>query len=197
MNDDFSWMDEEPVRSTVESILPAILKTPVNKKKKRPVALVRAERKLSVPQRFYLRLLCECETIAAADILFWNAGYVANRTTLYRWRLKTPRFVEAKHLMEEYIFACSGFSKEKILNDAEKIKEIALTPKPVLYKGRATQFKEVELGAALRALELQGKGIGLNDSETQRMQVNIDIDFSGRIANKPEITVIEGESESV
>jgi hypothetical protein len=87
------------------------------------------------------------------------------------------------------------------MNDAEKIKQIALTPQPVLYQGKKTGFDEVQLAAALRALELQAKGIGLQDTAAQRVQVNIDIDFSGRVdgvdVSVEDDSVIEGEFEYV
>ena len=98
------------------------------------------------------------------------------------------------------MFECLGISKERILTDAEKIKQIALTPQPILHQGKDTGFSEIQLGSALRALELQGKGIGLNDSQINRVQVNIDIDFSGRVDGidvKEDSGVIEGEFEYV
>jgi hypothetical protein len=90
--------------------------------------------------------------------------------------------------MQNQKAAGMGFSKEKILLDAEKAKELALTPQPVLFQGQPTGETEVELGAYIRALELQGKALGIGSEESQKVQVNIDIDYSGRV----EGNVIDG-----
>ncbi len=199
MSDDFDWMEESedidfsgPAEKPVAKVRDpgqAIMR----KRRQRPVELVREERKLTPVQRFYMRMLVETETIIAADRRMKDAGYTTDRTTFWRWR-RNPQFSKTLELNQKYVFDCLGISKERIMNDAEKIKQIALTPQPILHAGRDTGHKEVELGAALRALEMQGKGIGLSDNEQQRVQVNIDIDFSGRIDG---VDVIEGEAERV
>lgn len=203
MHSDFDWMTEGdvdfsgPVKTVVvkEKDPGAEL---IKKRKRRPVELVRAERKLTPAQRFYVRMLVETETIAAAERRMVDAGFRMDRTTFYRWR-QLPAFSETVHLMQSWVFECLGISKERVMNDAEKIKQIALTPQPVLYQGKKTGFDEVQLAAALRALELQAKGIGLQDTAAQRVQVNIDIDFSGRVdgVDVLEDDVIEGEFEYV
>ena len=204
MRKDFDWLDTSDVdfsgpvtESKVVIADPG--KAIMQKRKQRPKALVRAERKLTPIQRFYCRMLVETETITAAERRMMDAGYRTNRSTYYHWR-KLPRFVECVHLTQDYLFECLGISKERILTDAEKIKQIALTPQPILHQGKKTGFSEVQLGAALRALELQGKGIGLNDSAINRVQVNIDLDFSGRVDGidvKEDPPVIEGSFENV
>ena len=171
----------------------------MQKRRQRPKALIRAERKLTPIQRFYARMLVETETIAAAERRMADAGYKADRATYYRWR-KMPRFVEAVHLNQDYLFDCLGISKQRILTDAEKIKQMALTPQAILHQGKDTGFREFELGTALRALELQGKGVGLQDSAMDRVHVNIDMEFSGRVDGvdvKEGSDIIEGEFEYI
>ncbi len=212
MHNDFDWLGESdidfsgPVVPVTESKVAIANIDPgkaiMAKRKQRPKELVRAERKLTPIQRFYARMLVETETIAAAERRMVDAGYRTDRSTYYRWR-KMPRFVEVVHLTQNYLFECLGISKERILNDAEKIKQIALTPQPILHQGKSTGFEEVQLGTALRALELQGKGVGLNDGDANRVQVNIDIDFSGRVdgvdvqTGPDDPDIIEGEFDYV
>ena len=206
MYNDFDWLGSGdvdfsgPVKESKTEIAnrdPG--KAVMRKRKQRPKALVRAERKLTPIQRFYARMLVETETIAAAERRMLDAGYKTDRSTYYRWR-KMPNFVEAVHLNQDYLFECLGISKERIMIGAEQIKQIALTPQVILHQGKDTGHKEVQLGSALRALELQGKGIGLSDSEINRVQVNIDIDFSGRVDGvdvQEDSDVIEGEFDYV
>lgn len=205
MRSDFDWLGSDDVdfSGPVVESKTVVAKDPgkaiMQKRRRRPAELVRAERKLTPIQRFYARMLVETETITAAERRMVDAGYRTDRSTYYRWR-KLPMFVEAVHLMQDYLFECLGISKERVLNDAEKIKQMALTPQVILHQGKDTGFKEVQLGSALRALELQGKGVGLNDSGINRVEVNIDIDFSGRVDGidvKEDPDVIEGEFEYV
>lgn len=205
MGNDFDWLDEKndvdfsgrlkniPVETGAKSVV--VSKKAKVKRNRRPKELVRAERRLTLVQRFYIRLLVECETIAAAERRLADAGYKHDRVTLYRWRQK-PDFAEALRLSQDYRFTCLGISKELVMNAAEQVRELALTPQPILHKGEKTAFEEVNLGAALRAIEFLGKGIGITDNASQRVQVNIDIDFSGRVGGM-EKTVIEGEFEYV
>jgi hypothetical protein len=78
-------------------------------------------------------------------------------------------------------------NKDKILSDAEKAKQIALLPKQILYKGTRTGEEEVNVGAYIRALELQGKAIGVGGDDGQKVQVNIDIDYSGRVEGSADV----------
>lgn len=185
---DLDWLDEPPALPVKDK---RTVKVAARKPKKRPPELIKAERALTMQQRLYLRWILETNTLAEADRRMKQAGYPADRSTLWRWRNK-PEFIEALELMRDWQFKAAGFSKNKVLLDAEKIKEMALTPKPVLYKGEATGYDEVDLGAALRAAELQGKGLGLMDREQHGVVVNVDIDFSGRAD-----VIIEGESETL
>lgn len=198
--DDDSWLDDEaaPAAEVVSEPVvhagkPAVPKVPRPKRKKRPKELILAERALRPAQRVYMGFLIQCSTIAEADRAFANAGYGFNRSTLYRWR-QDPVFAETMRLKQQHMFEMLGISKEKVLLDAEKAKEIALTPKPILHKGIDTGHREVEIGAYLRALELQGKGVGIGVQEQQRVAVHIDIDFSGPQPQDVGVT-LEGEAQ--
>lgn len=203
MSDEFDWLDDAPAekpadsRSAVTNADLAIATVSAERRAKRvrrPSALVKAESAITSPQRYYLRCLIESETLKQANRAFHDSGYKYSRTTLHRWR-QNPKFIKALHLAQDYAFEALGINRNKVLLDAEKMKELALTPRPVLYKGAYTGFDEIEIGAALRALELQAKGVGIGDGDKQRVVVAIDIDFSGR---RDDVGVtIDGESELV
>lgn len=146
---------------------------------RRPKALVQAERKLKPEQRLYARLLNEYRVVGQAERHMRILGYDYSNATYMKWRRK-PDFIRAQQLLADYSFECLGLSKDKVLLDAERIKNEALTPKPILFKGEETGFEEVQLGHALKALEIQGKGVGLTDNERTGEAVTINIDFSGR-----------------
>jgi len=188
--DDFDWLDAPTEKKAV------VEKPKKPRRPRRPAALIRAERQLSLKERFYLKLLIENTSVVAANKQMRAAGYTDPSHRFSRMK-KKPVFAEALQLAQDYQVKCLGLNKEKILLDAEKIKEAALRPQPILYKGRDTGFKQQELGAALRAIELQSKAVpGFRDDEGQKVQVNIDIDFSGR-PDVPSDNVIEGESETL
>lgn len=186
---DFDWLEGETDEET-ESVMTGEIQ-PAPKRKKRPTDLIRAERKLTFVQRFYMDCLMQCSTLAEAQRKMTEAGYNVDRSTLWRWR-QNPNFGYALDLARKHLCDVMGVSKESVLLDAEKIKQMALTPRPRLYKGKHTGYEEVELGTALRALELQGKGVGIQDGEANRVQVNIDIDFSGRQDGIDEGVTVDG-----
>ena len=186
MSSDTDWLDEEVVKT------PAVRKRRRANKTKRPKSLVMAERSLTLPQRYYVRMLVESITIAEAERRMADAGFIFNRTTYWTWR-KMPDFVEALAHTQDWQVRAHGINKPGLMLDAEKIKQFALENKPILYKGEATGFEEKELGTAIRALEFQGKGLGITDPDQRGVKVNIDIDFSGRAAG----VTIEGESETM
>lgn len=187
MSTDTDWLDAEetPSRKAVAKPRRA------TKKGRRPVAMVRALRALTQEKRYFLQMLLESMTYREAEDRHKAAGYPKrDRATYWRWR-QEPVFAEALGHAQDYQLQVSQLSKARLMSDAENIKQEALTPKPILYKGRKTKHKEVDLGAAMRAVEFQGKGLGITDPDQRGIKVNIDIDFSGRA----EGVTIEGEVE--
>ena len=190
-DEEFNWLESD---GETEDVPGKGIKVPkTHSKRNRPRELILAERKLDPLKRAYARFIVDAESIDQADKwLCEYAGRNYNRVTLYRWR-RDDDFATAVRLMQDRVHVQTGLNKARLLNDAEKIKQNALTPRPVLFKGEATGFEEQELGVAMRALEFQGKAVGINDNEGARVLVNVDIDFSGR-ADMPQATVIEGET---
>lgn len=188
MSSDTDWLDTE--LSKPNSV---VRRTRRTSRKKRPQALILAERKLTPEQRYYLRMIAESLTIVEAERRMVSTGYPKRaRETYWRWRQR-PDFAEALSLTTDWQLKAYGISKERLMLDAEKIKQHALEEQPILYKGDDTGFRERELGIALRAVEFQGKGLGITDPDQRGVKVNIDIDFSGRPAGM----TIEGDSETL
>ena len=123
------------------------------------------------------------------------AGFSYNQSTFCRWR-QQPDFAECITQLQEWQFKIHGIDKSRLIMDAEKIKQEALGDRPILYKGEATGYKDKDLGTAIRALDFQGKALGITDVQTAGVKVNIDIDFSGR-AEGVDGVVIEGDSETL
>lgn len=187
--DDLHWLESSDSPEMLER--KRIARERLQKKRsrrKRPTELIQAERQLRPVERLYARLLVHSVTIKEANERMAAAGYTFSDDTLRKWRQK-PDFVAAQSAIQDYALQTMGLSKEKVLMDAERIKELALEETDILYKGEPTGYKERQLGAALRALELQGKGVGIHDRDPTNVVVNLDIDFSGRQKD----VVIEGE----
>lgn len=181
---EFDWIDD----SVEVKALAPVSASARKKKRTRSEELILAERALMPAQRAFLYLLIETPTMAAAHRRLRDAGYSFDRSTLWRWR-KSYKFAHALELAKNYALEQLGVNQGKILLDAEKIKELALEPTPVLWRGKPTGYHERELGTALQALELQRKAAGIGGDSAQAVQVNVDIDFSGRV----EHPLIEGE----
>jgi hypothetical protein len=90
-----------------------------------------------------------------------------------------------------------NITKDGVIAKTQAVIEHSMTPKPILYKGKATGFEEVDVGAAIRALELQGKATGAWSDAQEKVAVSIDIDFSGRpvqlVDKPPPLEMIDGE----
>ncbi len=208
------WMDAE--ETSQESVAPkklpiAIKQKSVVKRKPRkasrthrPKDLILAERDLSLEHRYYIRMIAESHTFGEAERRMTSAGWPKHdRATYWRWR-QEPDFAEALALTQDWQYKCANITKAQLMLDAQKVKELALTPTPILYKGDAAgyrdedgifhEYTEVELGVALRAIEFQGKGLGITDPDQRGVTVNIDIDFSGRVDGIDAVP-IEGEFE--
>jgi hypothetical protein len=186
MSDEFDWLDEDD--TTGKSV--AAPEPKPKKRMRRPHTLLTAKRKLPPKQRVFADLLVELPTIKEAMKAYSAASPNHNESewTLQKWR-NDPAFVEYEAEYRKYMVEVMGFSKEKVILNAEQVREAAMTPKPILYKGEETGYEEVELGAAMRAVEFQGKALGIGGDDRGNVVINLDIDFSGRRSD----VVVEGE----
>jgi hypothetical protein len=159
-------------------------------------AAVKAASALSYAQRLTIEALLHCLTKKDAIARLKAASIEVDDKVLSRW-LKNTQFQEALQARSDQIAA--RVTKNSVLLNAQKIMEEALTPKPILHRGEATGFEEIQLGSALAANEQVGKILGaFNKDESGKQIVVIDIDFSG--GNRPVqehvvggAPVIEGE----
>lgn len=194
MSGDFDWLDAEtPSTSKKITEKKNPKKITSNGKDRRPRDLIVAERALRPEQRLYARFLVETRIEGEAEQKMQLMGYGFRDDVFYGWR-RQPKFIRALNLLKQYTYESLAITREHVLLETENVRREAMTPKPILFKGEETGHEEIQLGAAMRALELQGKAVGLADPQNQGQVVNINIDFSGRSDDEP---AIEGDFVNV
>lgn len=156
---------------------------------------VRLIRRLMPVQRAAVEALMTTVSRADALSVLRQAGYEVNPRQLARWQKQRP-FQAALEAREEEL--AKTISKNSVVKNANALLEVAMRPKPILYKGKHTGFEDVNVGAALTANEQLGKIAGaFVKDEAARVAVVIDIDFSGRKEPVVEMPAIEAEFEEV
>lgn len=155
----------------------------------------KALRELSPVQRLAVEALLHTISRKAAFARLVENGVDIEMKTLDRW-CNNAKFIRARRAREIQIAA--RISKDSVIVNAQNLMDEALTPKPILFKGEDTGFREIELGAALNANEQLAKATGAFVQERDgKTQIVIDIDFSGRKDPVRETVigaeVIEGE----
>jgi hypothetical protein len=78
-----------------------------------------------------------------------------NRHTISRWR-RQPAYKFIEGLMRSGA-ANEALSKNNVVLTAAQVRDAALTPKPILYQGEDTGFREIQGDIALRANEQLAK----------------------------------------
>jgi hypothetical protein len=158
-------------------------------------AIAESMRKLQLPQRLYLLALLSSASRGEARRRLAQAGYDKDRATLHRWERRQD-FMAAWRILEGAL--AKQITKDGVILKTQALIEEAMTPRPILYKGMDTGHEEIELGAAIRALELQGKAVGAWQDDVAKVAVVVDIDFSGP-AEKLEdpLPALEAEYEEV
>lgn len=140
--------------------------------------LAEALRKLRPMQRIAIDAILHNTTISMAWRQLVANGVDIRQRTLYQW-MRTPTFVEALTLKERML--TKQVTRESVVRNAKNIMEEAMTPRPILFKGKDTGHREIQLGAALTANEQIGKAIGaFGQREDGKTVIVLDIDFSGR-----------------
>jgi hypothetical protein len=185
---EFDWLSDEEV-----GFHPAIekgrtLALPV-KRLRRPTELIKADKALSVQQRMFRDCILNTRSYKEAIDLFDKSYSTVDRTTAWRWR-KLPKFVKALELGYQYMAECAGVTREKFLVQLEQIRDTAMTPRPILYRGEPTGFEEYDPASALKALDQQAKLAGFYGEEKTQVAVNLQIDFG---SYGTDADIIEGE----
>jgi len=90
-----------------------------------------------------------------AILKFGKHAYCPSDEQVRRWR-KTPAFRLVFNVLKAAL-ANEVLAKDDIVVNAAAIRELAMTPKPILYQGSPTGFTEVQGDVALRANEQLAK----------------------------------------
>ena len=149
-----------------------------------------AMRELTPQQRLAVEALVHTATRKLALARLNEAGLEIDWKTLDQW-CRQPRMVRAMAARRAQLAAL--VSKDSVIVNAQNLMEIALEPKPILFKGEDTGHREVNVGAALTANEQLAKATGaFQTDQNGKTVVVINIDFSGR-KNVVQETVLDGE----
>lgn len=195
MSGEFDWLEgheDKPIAvrpaGTVEQ------QVPTEKRQKRPAALVRADRKLSLQQRVYRDCVVSTGSIREANERYRESGLEpSSAEALRRWR-KKPEFVKAKQLAEEYLGQCLGVTRDGLVHRLEQIRDKAMEPVPKLWKGRPTGYTEYDPNSALKAIEQTAKLAGLYGEEQKAATFTLRLDFGSYGDPEPidgEFSVVE------
>jgi hypothetical protein len=194
--EDTSWLDE-PKKNPLIALLEDDV-TPATKYAVIPdgtdpkyLAAVKAATKLRPHQRKYIRMLVKHGGVQSSATREYNKTAIKKlgQGTTFRW-MHNPDFCTALAAARDSYLAVAGTDVASVLAKSQHVLDKALTPKPVLYKGEDTGFREHDLGTAARMIEFQGKAAGIGADENKaRVTVQI-IDMSG----EPEkvVSVIDG-----
>lgn len=128
-----------------------------------------AWRKLAARQKEYLQALMQYEWNAGAAMrALIKTGVKIKKTAPTRWYNTSEIYAFVYDAMKARARA-AVVDKDKLVLDAEFIRQQAMKPKPILYKGEATGFFENKPDTALRAVELLMKTQKMlgNDQEQQ------------------------------
>ncbi len=234
MSDDFDWLDEPAVSaqpqqaqsSTDSTAVPTEAETlelgwlfddPHNpppgsivaKRQKDPRFRDLAARTRALPYRQRLYLKCLAATgfsVTKAVRMLSETMGVKLAASYANKLLKYTELAKVVEIYQDLALEAAGLnSPARTLLRIDAVVEDALTPVPMIFKGRevtlkdGSQMTEVDRGSALKGLELIGKAQGAfrKDEETQQ-RVTVVLDFSGeKPAADPEDTVLEGEFDEV
>ncbi len=199
MNSDFDWLDEPELseqqavaqlkdpainhflarvnetgerqpkslsRSSGSKILEAVEKD--KQKDKRTTFAVTFQQLTTRQQQFLRALVLTKWDVKHALYIMQKTGTVIAKTVPARWLRQDHNYADVYHAMKAEA-AAMAVDKGKLILDAEKIRQEALRPKPILFKGAPTGYYENKPDTALRATELLMKTQKMlgNDQEQQ------------------------------
>ena len=147
-----------------------------DKPPRKPQKLIKAERALTPAQRIYLKCVVWTNSIHEANQKFRETGYDPDHSTLWRWR-QSAKFKTALEHLYNHVCELHGISRESLIHRLEQIRDQAMTPTPILYRGKLTGFDEWQPTPALKAIETQAKLLGMYQEEKSNVSVDLKIDF--------------------
>lgn len=152
----------------------------------RQIALVRG---LQPQQRIFIRCLLQTASSIREAVSLYNARYSPkiNHGQAVNWNRKS-NFVLALAAAKEHVLGIAGVDATSVLLKSQRVYEDAMTPVPILHKGRHTGFFEQDRASAMRAIEFQGRANGMTkEADGARVTVQI-VNLSRR--EKPEAQVV-------
>lgn len=109
----------------------------------------------------------------AAKIVAQRTQSRCGRSTVSRWSFD-PDFIKAVETVRDHVLGLANINPAGVMLRASELYEKALTPQPILHKGRHTGFTEVNLGVAAKVNGDMAKWVGLDQTDTgTRMTVQV------------------------
>lgn len=157
--------------------------------------LIKAKKGLPLHQRLFLQALeANSYNLAQAHASLQRKGFAYAYGTVSNWR-NHIRFKAALEL--SMALATDNITPNSILLNTQRVVDLALTPKPILYQGQDTGYREYDPSSALTGLKMLGENKKLwSDKTSTNVILDIElIDFS-RPAQAP-VTVDNDTQEIV
>lgn len=156
------------------------------------VKYIHAARRLMPKQRMFIRALVQSGRNVRAALSLYNARAVTQLSfgQVMSW-MRTPEYMEVLRAAQDHFLNLAGIDPKDQLLKAVKVFDEAMTPAPILHKGKHTGYFEQDRANALRALEHVGRLTGATkEADTTRVTVQI-VNLSSREEEKPAEVVAE------
>lgn len=158
------------------------------------VKVIHAARRLMPKQRMFIRALIQTGRNVRTALNLYNARAVTKLSfgQVTSW-MRTPEYLEVLRAAQEHFLDLAGIDPKDQLLKAVKVFDEAMTPAPILHKGKHTGYFEQDRANALRALEHVGRLTGATkEADTTRVTVQI-VNLSSREEEKPaEVAQVNG-----
>ncbi len=152
---------------------------------------ISALRRLMPSQRIFIRCLLQVAFNIREAVALYNARYSPkiSHGQATSWH-RRAEFVVALAAAKEHVLGMAAVDPASVLLKSQRVYEDAMTPAPILHKGRHTGFFEQDRASAMRAIEFQGRANGMTkEAETTRVTVQV-VNLSRR--EKVEAKVVSG-----
>jgi hypothetical protein len=150
------------------------------------VKVIHAARRLMPKQRVFIRAMIQSARNVRTALNLYNARNAAPLSfgQVMSW-MRTPEYLEVLKAAQEHFLDLAGIDPKDQLFKAVKVFDEAMTPAPILHKGKHTGYFEQDRANALRALEHVGRLTGATkEADTTRVTVQI-VNLSSRAEDKP------------
>lgn len=152
------------------------------------IRVIHAARRLMPKQRVFIRALVQSARNVRTALNLYNARNVTPLSfgQVMSW-MRTPAYLEVLKAAQEHFLDLAGIDPKDQLFKTVKVFDEAMTPVPILFKGKPTGYYEQDRANAMRALEHVGRLTGATkEADTTRVTVQI-VNLSSRAEDKPEV----------